>query len=90
VKKKNIKVLSCLIVSIILLSINHNVNASWAYLSADDLIEQSDCIFIGEILRSRGYTNHEFPNTIWEVEVEYPLLSGFVMIRMLNLDGPEF
>ncbi len=87
-KKNNInKVLSCLIVSIILLSINYIVNASWIYLSVDDLIEQSDCIFIGDVLRSTGYTNHEFPNTIWEVEVDY-YLKGEAREQILKVITP--
>ncbi len=87
-KNKFNKVLSCLIVSIIILSINNIVYASWIYVSANDLIEQSDCIFIGKVLRRAGSTNHEFPNTIWDVEVEY-YLKGEAREQILKVITPS-
>lgn len=72
-KNKFNKVLSCLIVSIILLGINHIVHASWNFLSVGDLIEQSDCIFIGEVLGRAGSTNDIIPGIGWEVQIDYYL-----------------
>lgn len=87
-KNKIYKVVSCLLVSIILISINNIVYASWIYLSVDDLIEQSDCIFIGEVVGRAGSTNHEFPNTIWEVEVDY-YLKGEAREQIIKVITPS-
>jgi hypothetical protein len=88
-KKNNVyKLLICFILSTILLSINHFSFASWVFLAVDDLIDKSDSVLIGEVVKQIGETKGELPALMWQVKVDY-YLKGEMRDQIITVITPS-
>lgn len=82
------KLISYLLLLAIIIFSNQITYASWVYLSADELIEQSDCIIIGEVVGRSGQTSDVIAQIMWEFKVDY-CLKGEIRDQMITVTTPS-
>mgnify|MGYP000852617932 CR=1 FL=1 len=70
------KLLFCLLLFSIIMLKSQITYANWSNLSVDELVEQSDCIFIGQIVDKNEEDNdsqEDIPGVKWSIRVFYTL-----------------
>lgn len=85
---RNYKMLSCVLLLTMILSINNITYACWNTLTVDEMIEKSDAILIGEIVKEIGETKDEHPEIMWKVKVDY-YLKGEIREKYLTVYTPS-
>lgn len=86
-KNRIYKMISCALLLTIIFSINNITYACWNTLTVDEMIEQSDSIVIGEIVKRIGETKDEHPQIMWKVKVDY-YLKGEIREEYLTVSTP--
>lgn len=88
-KKNNFyKMLSCALLLTVILCMNTIAYACWNILTVDEMIEKSDTIVIGKIVKRIGKTKNDTSYTDWKVKVNY-YLKGEIREEFLTVSTPS-
>lgn len=87
--KTNRVILSCVSAFLIVLFMTYSINACWVWLSAQEMIDKSTAIVVGEVIGRTGLNISKSSSVPWQVKVKYYIKGNIKDEYIKVLTPPE-